>query len=302
MVMEQRNPVAGWEQTKKLMRTVRLPWEDDAVGTDQLPKPDARRYNTLAESLWDAERTGRPARRLGALMPGLSITDAYFIRREVDLMRMAHGSVPVGRKIGLASRELLERSGAAEPYWAYIFNSGQARNGATLDLRGLRRPLLEPEIAVVLGADLDQPCVTKAIAAAAIERLHPALEIVDIRTDVEGLVVEEAIADSGWNAGFVLGEGVSAAGIDLDTVSVRVHVEPSGDVREGEARTLLDGPAGCLAWLAEQLRVHGEPLRAGEVVLTGTLTGAIPLTPGVTVSAAFTGLGLRPRVARVSGQ
>lgn len=293
-----RDIVDDWEETKELTRTVALPWEDELAEVPVVSTPATHRLNVLAETLWDAERSAQPARELRALLPELDIATAYAIRREVDLMRMIHGAAPVGRKIGLASRELLERAGAAEPFWAYIFSTGQARNNATLDLRGLLRPQLEPEIAVVLGEDLDAPGVTYERARAAIATVHPAFEIVDTRTDVRGLDVPEVIADSGWNAGFVLGEAVPAAGLDLDAIRVRLVSAVNGPLREGDAAMLLDGPVGCLAWLAEKLLAIGEPLRAGEIVLTGTLAGATPLKYGDTLTAEFTGFG--PRVLKVT--
>jgi 2-keto-4-pentenoate hydratase len=293
--------VAKWEETKELTRSVSLPWEDLLDPQPATVQPEGRRFNALAETLWDAERTGRPARRLRALLPELSVANAYAIRREVDLMRMIQGAAPVGRKIGLAARELQERFGAEEPFWAYIFSTGRLRNGATLDLSGLLRPQLEPEVAVLLGHDLDTPGVTKARAAAAIATVQPAFEIVDQRTDAEGFDLGEVIADSGWNAGFLLGDAIPATGLDLDAVQVRLSSAVRGELRTGDATELMDGPAGCLAWLAEKMIAIGEPLRAGELVLTGTLAGATPLKYSDTITAEFTGLGPQPVKVWVSG-
>jgi 2-keto-4-pentenoate hydratase len=290
--------VAKWEETKELTRAVSLPWEDLLDPQPATVQPEGRRYNALAEMLWDAERTGRPARRLRALLPELSVQSAYAIRREVDLMRMIQGAAPVGRKIGLSARELQERFGAEEPFWAYVFSTGRLRNGATLDLSGLLRPQLEPELAVLLGQDLDTPGVTKARATAAIATVQPAFEIVDQRTDVEGVDLAEAIADSGWNAGFLLGDIIPAVGIDLDAVRVRLTSAVRGELRSGGATELMDGPAGCLAWLAEKMIAIGEPLRAGELILTGTMAGAVPIKYSDTITAEFSGLG--PDVVRVS--
>ena len=301
MQHSRRDVVADWEETQELTRTVSLPWEDLLDAQPATIQPEGRRFNALAEMLWDAERTGRPARRLRALLPELSVSNAYAIRREVDLMRMTQGAAPVGRKIGLAARELQERFGAEEPFWAYIYSTGSLRNGATLDLKGVLRPQLEPEVAVLLGHDLDTPGVTKARAAAAIATVQPAFEIVDQRTDADGSDLAEAIADSGWNAGFVLGDALPAAGLDLDAVRVRLISAVQGDLRSGDASALMDGPAGCLAWLAEKMIAIGEPLRAGEIILTGTLAGAVPLKYSDTITAEFTGLGPAPVSVRVSG-
>ena len=264
--------------------------------------PRDRTLSTLARRLWEAERTGRRSERLTATLPELSVTDAYMVRRDVDVLRMASGAVPVGRKIGLAARDLLVRAGVDEPYWAYMFDTGAVPNDATLDLARYFRLRLEPEVALVLGADLPERPITRKRVAAAVHGVHAAFELVDIRTDIDGLHVGEAIADSGWNAGYVLGPGVPAAGVDLDAITVRVSSSHSGPLSAlGRADMLLDGPLGCLTWLAERLIADGEPLRAGEIVVTGTLAGAIPLVAGEAVSAEFSGIGPTPLTVRLSG-
>jgi 2-keto-4-pentenoate hydratase len=264
--------------------------------------PRERSLGMVARRLWQAEQAGIVTQRLTAMLPDLTLDEAYVVRREVDLLRMATGAIPVGRKIGLASRELLARAGVDEPYWAYIFDNGVVQNGATLDLSRYFRVRLEPEIALVLGKDLSERPVGRTQVASAIRGVHPAFELVDIRTDIEGLQVAEAIADSGWNAGYVLGEGVPADGVDLDAIGVRVSSQRSGPLSAlGRADMLLDGPLGCLTWLAERLIADGEPLRAGEIVLTGTLAGAIPIAAGETVTAEFSGIGDEPLVVHLSG-
>src|SRR5205823_12537008 len=129
------------------------------------------------------------------------------------------------------------------------------------DLGRCCRLVLEPEIALVLGQDLTEAPRNADQALAAVHSVHPGYELVDIHTDVQGLIVPEAIADSGWNTGYLLGEGVPLAGIDLNTISVRVRSSTGALDASGTSDMLLNGPAGCLTWLAERLIRDGEPLR-----------------------------------------
>ena len=56
---------------------------------------------------------------------------------------------------------------------------------------------------------------------------------------------------------------------------------------------MLDSPVLAFAHLAELLASQGaEPVRAGEVVTTGTLTNAMPIAPGQTWTTAITGLAV----------
>jgi 2-keto-4-pentenoate hydratase len=253
-----------------------------------------------AARLWQAEQTGTPARHITADGTTLSIDIAYAIQRAVDRLRITAGDRPVGRKIGLASYELQRRGGTNEPFWAHVFAGKVMESGATLECARFLRPRLEPEIAVVLGHDLTGPQVTKEQARAAIAAVRPAVEIVDVRTDIEGLHVAESIADGGWNAGAILGPAIPVGDIDLDAVSIEVF-RNAARIATGNAGLLMDGPAGCLAWLARFTTAAGLPLRAGEIVLTGTMAGAPSIAPGETLRTVYRGLGDREAVVEVLG-
>lgn len=264
-----------------------------------------RLFSRLASRLWHAESEARPARPLRDDVPSLTLADAYEIRAEVDALRMAHGAIPVGRKIGLAARELQELAGVDEPFWAYIFSTGRIEPGATLHLSRYINPRIEPEIALTLRHDLDGPTIAPGDVAAAVGVIQPALEVVDARTSAPGLDVVEVTADSGANAGFILGDPIPVAGVDLGALCrVSVAVSSRSDpslARSGDVGALMDGPLGCLLWLARHVCARGEPLRAGEIVLTGTLAGAIPVRSGDTLTVAFHGLSDQPLELAVSG-
>lgn len=262
------------------------------------PAARNRLFSAFGSRLWHAETEVRPTRALLHDAPNLTVADAYAIRAEVDTLRMTHGAIPIGRKIGLAARELQTMAGVDEPFWAYIFNTGEIATNAghaRLNLARYLLPRIEPEIALTLRHDLDGPIITRGDIAAAIGSIAPALELIDARSNATGFSVVEIVADSGANAGFLLGAPIPVAGVDLGTleqvaVSVRSQQDPGLD-RAGAATSLMDGPLGCLLWLARHTLARGEPLRCGETVLTGTLAGAIPVRPDDTLTVEFSGLG-----------
>lgn len=256
---------------------------------------------TLARQLWDAERTLTASPPLRDMVPGLSISDAYAVQREVTRLRLEFGQRPVGRKIGLASTELLARAGEAEPFWAWCFEERRIANGATIDSSRYFFPRLEAEIALVLGADIDRDDLSDTELRAAVTTVHPSFEIVDIRTTVRVLDAAESIADSGWNAGFALGDAFDAREVELECIGVSVHSERNGPMGAGNATILLDGgPLSCLGWLAGRAIRDGHPLRAGEIILTGTMAGAQVLASGDTVTATYSGFGPSASVVSLS--
>jgi 2-keto-4-pentenoate hydratase len=254
----------------------------------------------LARFLFDAEQTLRKAKPLHLSRPNLTKAEAYAIQREVDKLREGAGAKPTGWKIGLASRAFMARVGADEPFWARTYSGKVFDSPAMIDLSRWFRAQFEPELGLVLGAELAGPGVTIEQARAAIRAVRPAFEIVDTRPAIDGLVVLEMIADSGSHGGAVLGPEIAADGLDLDAVTVVVR-EGDGTETAGTATILMDGPAGCLAWLANRVADAGLTLRAGDIVLSGTMTGAHPITDQPAV-VTYSGLSPEPITISVVGR
>lgn len=263
--------------------------------------PLSETYGILARALWEAEHAATAIDRISSVIPNLGIADGYAIRREVDLLRMINGAVPVGRKVGLATRSALVKSGIDEPFWSYLFSTGEIPEGSSVDLRNYIQPKIEAEVAFVLSRDLDDPDVSPDDALAAVSEMRPAIEIVDVRTGGWGGLASESIADSGLNAGFLLGPGVPNDGqLDPNAITARIRTSRAGAGPVGRISELIGGPLGILTWLARKLVESGEPLRAGEVILTGTLTPPIRLEPGQSYTAEFAGFGDTLGIVRVS--
>ena len=253
--------------------------------------PLGESYAILARALWEAERETTAIDRISSVIPSLSVADGYAIRREVDLLRMINGAVPVGRKVGMATRQAMLQSGLEEPFWSYLFSTGEIPAGSLIDLRQYIQPKIEAEVAIVLGQDLDDPDLSAEDALTAISAFRPAIEIVDVRTGGWDFLASEAVADSGLHAGFVLGPSAPNDGtIDPNAITARLR-SSSGTSPLGRTSDLAGGPLGILCWLAKNLLETGEPLRAGEVVLTGTLTPPVLIEPGQSYTAEFAGFG-----------
>lgn len=254
--------------------------------------PLSETYGILARALWDAEHAVRAIDSLSSVLPHLSVADGYAIRRDVDLLRMIGGAVPVGRKVGLATRQALLQNDLEEPFWSYIFSTGAIPNGRAIDLEQYIQPMAEAEIAFVLAHDLDDPDLSPEDALSAISAFCPAIEIVDVRTGGWDNQPSEVIADSGQNAGFILGEQVpNDARINPNAITAKMRAGNTGTGPLGRTSELVGGPLGILAWLARKLAESGEPLRSGEIILTGSLTVPVQLEPGVRYTAEFAGLG-----------
>jgi 2-keto-4-pentenoate hydratase len=100
----------------------------------------------------------------------------------------------------------------------------------------------------------------------------------------------DVVADNTSAGRFVVGTPVSPAGIDLRLVGV--VLEKNGElVATASGAASLGHPAAAVAWMVRTMAADGEGLRAGEVVLSGGLTAAVPVAPGDVVVASVDRLG-----------
>jgi 2-keto-4-pentenoate hydratase len=124
---------------------------------------------------------------------------------------------------------------------------------------------------------------------AAVAVVYPSFEITETRGDPAQIAL--MLADNAQQRSVVLGEPVALApALRLDQVGARVEVNGSL-VATGVGAAVLDHPLNSVAWLARKLGEYGRSLRAGEVVMTGSLVRQFPLAPGDRAWANFSGIG-----------
>jgi 2-oxo-3-hexenedioate decarboxylase len=241
----------------------------------------------LADRLWEAEAARRSIPKLTVEFPDLDVDDAYAIQRANYDRRLAGGSRELGFKLGLTSRAKQLAMGVADPLWGLLTADLVHAEEEPLDVGGLIHPRVEPEIAFLLGADVDGATATVASVLAATAGLFPALEILDSRFDEFQFALPDVIADNASAAGVVCG-GRLLAPSALDPQLEGMVLRRDGEVVDTAAGAAVSGhPAAAVAWLARQ----AGRLPAGALILSGGLTAPVPLKPGMTVSAAFTTLG-----------
>ena len=235
--------------------------------------------------------------RLGALSADIAPRDeaeGYRIQRAVHDLLLPSAGAMVGYKIGCTSAVMQQYLGIPHPCGGGVFARGVHDSGASLQLRDYVRVGVECEIAVRLGQDLPaaQAPFTADSVARAIEAYHPAIEIVDERyADWASLGAATLVADDFFAAGCVLGKPVArSAAPDLLSVVGRATVNGI-EVGQGTGADVLGHPHNPLVWLADHLAQEGRGLRAGQIVLTGSLVKTIWLDAAATVTMDLSGLG-----------
>jgi 2-keto-4-pentenoate hydratase len=217
-------------------------------------------------------RANRRFKPLGPPAAPVTISDAYDIQEKyVWLLRSEHGDA-VGYKVGLTSAAMQAFCGIDHPIAGVVLGRRVHRSGAIIRRSDFGRLGLEFEIAVRIKSDV--PVTGSSCSAEMIEPhiggVGAAIEIVDDRdADYGNLDVLSLVADNSWNGGIVLSE-FATTWPDLENVLGRATKDGT-TIGEGYGRDILGHPFNSVAWLATQLASRGQGLKAGQVVMTGSV-------------------------------
>lgn len=262
--------------------------------TETTSTTDAATDAAVAEAalrLRAAATEARPCAPVRDLIGGTDVAAAYAIQDRNNTERRAAGGVVVGRKIGLTSEVVQQQLGVDQPDFGVLFADMEVPDGGTAPMSRLLQPKVEAEIAFGLAADLAEGDLDDEQIRAAVAWAAPALEIVDSRVADWDISFADTVADNASSGLYVIG----APQVDLatiDPVTVEMAMTLNGvEVSVGRGSASLGDPLVALAWLARTAREFGDPLRAGQVILSGALGPMVAVGAGDAVVARISTLG-----------
>jgi len=215
----------------------------------------------------------------------VDIDDAYRIQEAVVARRLGRGEAFVGVKLGFTSKAKMAQMGVSDVIVGRLTDAMCVEDGGKVDLQRFIHPKIEPEVAYRLSrdVDLDDPAID---IVACVDGVAPAMEIIDSRYRDFRFTYTDVVADNTSAAAYVIGPWS-----DLQDVSDRAVRLTVGDTAvDGSTGAILDDPVNALHALLDMCRRRRIPLRAGEVVLAGAATAAVPLTATV-ARCEIAGLG-----------
>jgi len=245
-----------------------------------------------SEELFKALRQRTAVDPLSERDPTLTQDEAYRVSLGILQRREAAGERIVGKKIGLTSRAVQEMLKVSEPDYGFLTDRMQCMEGAPVPIsRELMQPKAEGEIAFVLKRDLQGPGVTTADVLAATAGVKACFEIVDSRIRDWKIKIQDTIADNASCGLFVASDTlVDVHSVDLVTCGMAMW--KNGElVATGAGAAALGSPVNAVTWLANALGRHGVGLKAGEIILSGSLVPLIPIAPGDQMELAIGGIG-----------
>lgn len=255
----------------------------------------------FAAALDRAQRTATPITNLAPGAP-IGLGTAYAAQHALIARRLARGERVTGVKLGFTSRAKAAQMGVDDVIIGTLTDAMRIEDGGTFDVRSAIHPRIEPEVAYLLGVDLDplddgpagadgSPGAKGPDPFAAIAAVAPALEVIDSRYRDFRFSLDDVVADNASAAAYAIGpwRRPDDAG-PLGNRAVRLELD-GRLAQTGSTSAILGDPARAVAAARRLARRHGFTLPAGSVLLAGAATAAVPLAGHALAEASVTGLG-----------
>ena len=216
---------------------------------------------------------------------------AYAIQQVNTNHKLVDGARIVGKKIGLTSIKVQEQFGISTPDFGILFDDMEVLNGLSLPISEVMQPKIEGELAFVLGGSLDNDKLTIVDIINSIDYVLPSLEIVGSRIENWNIRIADTVADNASASHYVLGHTPKMLD-DIDIVNCKMNMTINGELKSsGSGKDCLGSPLNAVLWLARKMQSVGQPLQAGELILSGSLGPMVVVNAGDHVDAEFEGLG-----------
>jgi 2-keto-4-pentenoate hydratase len=247
------------------------------------------RAESIARHVWDARRARQDYANLPDALAPASIAEAYAAQEAYwRLAEPVYGPV-AGVKVATTTKVMQQLMGITHPCGGAIFSKTIHQSPARIAKAEFVNLRVESEIALQLAADMPAgrapwtagsvvPFVAGAMAA---------YELIEDRNAVYAETkAASMIADNCWNGGVVLGPMKAVTPREIVGVGGRQTIIGAA-TGEGNA----EDPYATLAWLANLLAERQRDLRAGMVVITGSIVPTFSISPGDCARFAVEGLG-----------
>ncbi|WP_174614623.1 2-keto-4-pentenoate hydratase [Virgibacillus ihumii] len=246
----------------------------------------------IIKFLYNAECNAQEIVKITDQYPKLTVKEAYSLQHGLLAHKIyENGTKRIGIKLGLTSKEKQKMMGVNEAIYGYLHSDMIAYEWEPIEYSPLIHPKAEPEIAFLLGEDLQGEDVTARDVISATKYVAPALEIIDSRFKDFRFTLADVIADNCSSAKFIVGSRwVSPGAIDLGNIGM-VLSKNGKVIATGSSAAVLGNPVTAITWAVHQLASKGEGLKKGDVVLSGAMSKAIAFNSNDSIVAQFNNLG-----------
>lgn len=254
---------------------------------------DAKEIGALADKLVEGRKSKKPMDVAG-LMADLSEADSYKVQFAVHDRLASEGDPIAGWKVALTLPTQYEPLKLSGPVFAGIYKSGLRDSGAVYEAGYPIKPGIEPELVARIAKDAPAggaPYTADSIGAH-VSNFYCGMELVDNRyADITKMTGPARVADNVLQAALVVGTEIKDwQKLDFPNLKGR-SVLDGKELANGLGSAVMGGAMISLAWLANTLNKHGKMLKAGDLVLTGSVHPPAFLPGKGIARTEFEGLG-----------
>lgn len=239
--------------------------------------------------LAESSRTHQQIDQPSVTYPDITYEEAYAIQDVMVKELVKDGWSISGKKVGLTSNAMRRSANIYEPDYGYIFHQRCYPNGSVLPMEQFLAPRIECELAFLLKEDLEGTEITREQVISATEYVVACIEVVDFRIfrDKVQRLVQDSIADNAAFGAYVLGDvPIKADQVNLPLVPYVFEMNHQ-QVEVSCGAAVYDDPARSVAWLAKRFTELGNPLRKGELILSGSAVSSVPVSSGDHLRCVF---------------
>lgn len=263
--------------------------------------------HTIARQIKTAQDQGLPLTQITSQHAGFDAAAAYAVADLIHAMRLAEGARAVGRKIGFTNPAMWPQYGVGSPVWAYVYDTtvtyltdslAEGSGPQACSLRGFVQPKIEPEI-IFHFRSAPPPGGDIAAVLACIDWVAHGFEMVQSHYPGWKFQAPDAIADWGMHGRLLVGKRQAVdtlgAGLQEALATFTLALSCGGQLIEtGKGANVLGNPLAAVVHLMQVLasQLPHQPLQAGELVTTGTVTSAYAVQAGQTWQTALEGIAL----------
>ena len=232
--------------------------------------------------------------------PTFDADAAYLVSAEILRRRRARGEKPIGRKVGFTNRTIWPEYGVSAPIWACVYDSTVTcldEPTGSLAIGHLVQPRIEPEI-VLHFKSAPRATEDERELLSNVDWIAHGYEIVQSHFPDWKFRAADTIAAFGLHGALVVGpkrpvEGLADVVRKLRTFTITLAKDGKVEA-QGGGWNVLDSPLLAVAHLLRVLKDQQrfDPVQAGELVTTGTLTSPRPIRAGETWTTELSGIEL----------
>jgi 2-oxo-3-hexenedioate decarboxylase len=273
------------------------------------PSSPVTELQAMTAEVFAALDSGRQISPFSTRVSAFDLDQAYRVTATVRQMREARGEMPVGRKIGFTNRTIWAEYNVDRPVWGYMYDSTVyhlAEIDDTFSIVSFAEPRIEPEIVFRL-ASAPAPGMDERALLGCIDWVAHGFEIVQSIFPGWKFSVPDTVAGLGLHGALLIGphHPIAERAEDWSRTLSSFEIELLKDgavVDHGHSSNVLGGPLSALRHLVGILACDqfNPSLNAGELVTTGTLTRAFPVSAGATWRTELTGVALDSIRVRVT--